>query len=134
MDKQLLPVEQNEAMFKFISQVINMAKDKEVFSQIHLKDVDSELYMKEMKHVTDMKPTELYVRKKVYELEAALFEEKSKKKPNLTKIKKLSTMYRVYSDTLDFMMSYIDMRFYKIASLLDKALRRLGYEPEADAR
>ena len=134
MDKQLLPIQQNEAMFKFISQVISMAKEKEVFSQIHLKDVDSELYMKEMKRITDTKPSELTIREKVYELESQLFAEKTKRKPDLKRIKRLSTMYKVYSDALDFMMSYIDMRFYKIANLLDRALRRMGYEPEADAR
>jgi uncharacterized membrane protein len=131
MLKQPIPPEHNEAMFKFISQVITMAKEKEVFNQIHLKDVDTTLYMEEMNKITATCPTELVVRKNAFKLETQLFAEKSKKKPNLDKVRKVYTLYRVYSDALDFMISYIDMRYFKLAALLDRALRRIGNGPES---
>ena len=93
-------------VYAFIQSVLTTVKDKEAFSVFHLGEVDSRLYLSTVNSIIDDKPSPKWVFSEFMKIDEKMFIEKSRKHPNIDKLRQLKTLHMAYQDILEFMATY----------------------------
>jgi len=106
-------------VYQFIRDVIKIAKTKEVFTHIHMKSIDKDLYLAEMDEIIRKKLTMDEIAIRMFRYDELIFREKTKKNPSLLRLKKYTSIITAYEDTVQYISSFYSM---KAMTILEPAI------------